>query len=188
MAAKSPIRPALAGAILSIGLGLLGMAAWHMVRPAPAPALTFTTVDGEHLTLAGMRGRPVLVVFWATTCGVCLREVPHLAALYRELAPRGLEVVAVAMSYDPPDRVLAFRERLGMPYPVALDLEGAARRAFGGVHATPTSFLVDAQGRVVYRRVGALDYPWLGEELRAMLAASAGPEVGGATANPVTDG
>ena len=58
--------------------------------------------------LRSLRGKPVLVSFWASTCPRCLDEIPHLIELYEELAPRGFEIIAIAMAYDPPNRVIAF--------------------------------------------------------------------------------
>jgi thiol-disulfide isomerase/thioredoxin len=71
-----------------------------------APAVDFKIIDGRTLNLQQFTGQPVLVVFWATTCPSCIKEIPHLSGLYEELAPRGLEIIAVAMAYDPPNQVM----------------------------------------------------------------------------------
>jgi peroxiredoxin len=125
--------------------------------PVAPPALRLALLDGRSLTLGELRGRPVLLSFWATTCPPCIEELPDLVRLYRELAPRGLELIAVAMPYDPPLLVQGFVRRRQIPYPVALDVEGAVTRAFDGVHFIPAAFLLDPQGRIVYRHTGKLD-------------------------------
>jgi peroxiredoxin len=137
--------------------------------PLSAPDITLLTIDGEQLPLADLRGKPLLVTFWSTTCSSCISEMPHLIALYKDLAPLGLEIVAVAMNYDPPSQVLAMRKARRIPYPVALDINADAARAFGNVRGTPTSFLIDADGRVVYRKTGALNTDRLRRDIQAML-------------------
>lgn len=138
---------------------LVALAAWLLPSRAlqPSANLRFTLLDGGTTSLAALRGRPVLVAFWATTCVPCIEEVPDLVRLYREFHPRGLELIAVTMPYDPPLQVQRFVEERSVPYRVALDLSGAVSRAFGGVEFIPTSFLLDADGNVLFRRTGKLD-------------------------------
>ena len=125
--------------------------------PRPAPETEFLLLDGKKLALAGLRGRPVLVSFWATTCRPCLEELPDLIRFYSALRPRGFELVAVAMPYDPPHLVQSFRARHNIPYPVALDIEGRVTRAFDGVPYIPAAFLIAPDGRIAYRQTGKLD-------------------------------
>ena len=72
--------------------------------PDVFPPVAIATIDGRSFDAAALRGRPVLVTFWSTTCVVCLREMPDLEALYRRLSPRGFEIIAVSMPWDPPTR------------------------------------------------------------------------------------
>lgn len=139
--------------------------------PQPAPALSFTYLDGRTVSLASLRGRPVLVTFWATTCPICRRELPELAQMYRDLEPRGLEVIGVAMPYDPPNHVLEVSKGERIPFPVALDIEGRAVQAFGGVRGTPTRFLIDADGNIVLRRTGAMPIADLKERILDLIPA-----------------
>jgi peroxiredoxin len=136
------------------------------------PDIALITLNGEELQLANLRGRPVLVTFWATTCHSCVREIPHLIALYNELAPQGLEIIGIAMSYDPPNRVLALRNARNIPYPIALDIHGDAARAFGDVRLTPTSFLIATDGRIVFQRTGEMNMAALRRDIIAMLDAT----------------
>lgn len=141
-------------AALGIGtavLTLLLVFAWPAAEK-PLPPLTFKIIDGRTLALNELRDRPVLVNFWATTCGVCVEELPALMALYRDYAPRGLELIGVAMPYDPPSYVVAMQEQRAISYPVALDIDGTAMRAFE-VAVTPTTLLL-YNGRLVERTVG----------------------------------
>jgi peroxiredoxin len=134
-----------------------------------APNVDFRIVDGRTLNLKQLQGQPVLVVFWATTCPGCIEEMPHLIELYNDLAPRGLEIIAVAMAYDPPNQVMEMRQRKQIPYPIALDVQSKAALAYGDVQQTPTTFLIDPQGRVVKQTIGRLNMAKLRADLHSML-------------------
>ena len=158
--------------IALLAVGVLGGLGYHWQASQAlhnSPDISLLTVDGATLPLGSLRGRPLLVTFWATTCVSCIREIPHLAELYRELSPRGLEIIGIAMHHDPPNQVLAMRQARNIPYPIALDLEAAAAHAFGNVRVTPTSFLIAPDGRIVYRRTGSLDTARLRRDILALL-------------------
>ena len=151
---------------------LLGTIAWLWLAPAGpkvTPDITLLTIDGEELPLASLRGNPLLLTFWATTCPGCIKEMPHLIKLYDELSPLGLEIIGIAMSYDKPSHVLSMRKARNIPYPVALDIHGTAAQAFGNVRLTPTSFLIAPDGRIVSRRIGEMNMPKLRETILGML-------------------
>jgi peroxiredoxin len=157
-------------------LVLLAVVAAGLYRLMPqrlvqVPDISLMSVAGEELRLPDYRGRPLLVTFWSTSCSSCVAEIPHLSALYRELAPRGLEIIGIAMAHDPPNQVLGMRKSRGMPYPVTLDIHADAARAFGNISVTPTSFLFGPDGRVAQHRVGRLDMAGLRREILAMIAA-----------------
>jgi peroxiredoxin len=98
--------------------------------------------------------------------------MPQLVKLYREFAPRGLEVIGIAMAYDPPDHVVALSKARNIPYPIALDINSKAARAFGDVGATPTSFLIAPDGRVAHRKAGELDIHMVRQLIAGMLTQS----------------
>lgn len=159
---------AIAGLALVVVLAFA--AVWFM--PAglrEAPPLVGQTLDGRTLTLEQLRGKPVLVTFWATTCPSCVEEIPHLTELYRELNPKGLEIIAVAMAYDPPEQVRAMAQQRQIPYPIVLDSEERIAREFDNVQLTPTSVLVSPEGRIVQYRLGLLDMPELRNTIAGML-------------------
>lgn len=157
-------------------LCLLAGAAWLWLSPrgfSPAPDVTFNVIDGRKLDLASYRGRPVLITFWATTCSSCVAEIPHLVELYELLQPKGLEIVGVAMSYDPPNQVLRMATDRALPYPIALDVQGDAARAFGNVTLTPTTFLIGPDGRIVRHRIGPFDVESIRADITTMLGGGA---------------
>jgi peroxiredoxin len=136
----------------------------------PAPEVRLTTLAGEQLDSAALRGKVVLVNFWATTCTTCIAEMPALIQTHEKFAARGLETVAVAMDYDPPAQVRAFVEKNQLPFIIALDANGSAARSFDGVRMTPTTFLIDRQGRIVHKYLGAPDFNALHALLETLVA------------------
>lgn len=142
-------------------------------RPAPAPQVTFVSLKGERIATADLRGKVMLVNFWATDCVICIKEMPEMARTYERFRERGLEYIAVAMKHDPPNRVIAYAEKNRLPFRVALDPLGELAQAFGDVRFTPTTFVIDKQGRIVSRIQGEPDFARLHKLLEEKLAAPA---------------
>ncbi len=134
-----------------------------------APASTFRLLDGRTLAPSDWQGRVLLVNFWATTCASCVKEMPQLVQTYQRFRERGFETIAVAMSYDPPEWVANFARTRQLPFPVALDSDGALARDWGDVKLTPTTYIVDQQGRIVKRYVGEPDFAALAALLDKLL-------------------
>ena len=116
-----------------------------------------TTIKGELIGLKSLRGKPVMVTFWATDCPSCIKEIPDLLALYQDYHPKGFELIAVSMGYDPPSHVVAMSEAKHLTYPVVMDLDSSYAAAFGHVEFTPSTFLLDPDGRIIARYVGLFD-------------------------------
>lgn len=150
-------------------LAVLGALAYALLDKPSAPAATFITLEGKPIVLDELRGKVVLVNFWATSCRGCVKKMPHLVETYNRYKDRGFEVVAVAMRYDPPNYVVHFAQTRRLPFPVALDVNGGHARAFGNVEVTPTTFIIGKDGRVIEQRLGEFDFvrlnAWLDKEL-----------------------
>jgi peroxiredoxin len=114
----------------------------------------------------------VLVNFWATSCTVCVHEMPQIVATHDKFSSRGYETLAVAMSYDPPAQVIRFADSRKLPFAVAIDNTGSIARGFGGVRATPTSVLIDKHGEIVKRFAGEPDFTALERWIEKLLAES----------------
>jgi len=138
-----------------------------------APVVSFTTLQGDRFDTAALRGKVVLVNFWATTCTTCIEEMPDLVKTHEKFAARGLEIIAVAMDYDPEEQVRAYAEKAALPFKVALDPAGEAMRGFKGVRMTPTTFLIDRQGQIVHAYLGKPDFDALHALLEKLLTKSA---------------
>ena len=145
---------------------------WLWASPgglSKAPDIKLTITDGSLIELQQLRGKPVIVTFWATSCVGCVREMPHLMALYDELSSDGLEIIGIAMPYDPPNQVVTMISEKEIPYPVAIDIEGNAIAAFGDVLVTPTSFLIAPDGTIAKRTIGEMDITELRNSIISML-------------------
>ena len=155
-------------------LGLLAVLGYLWFSPAgvkPAPEYTFKIVDGSSISLASLRGRPVIISFWATSCPGCIKEMPHLIELYHDYAKKGLEIIGVAMAYDPPNHVMEMRKRKNIPYPVSLDIDSSAAKSFGDISLTPTSILISPNGQIVMQKIGEMDMKQLRQQIQTMLGA-----------------
>lgn len=130
----------------------------YMLRhqPSTAPAIELTLLDGRSVSLRSLRGRPVLILFWATYCIPCIEKFPDINTLYHSYRPQGLEIIAIAMSHDSPQRIATTVNQLGMAYPIMHDLKAEAAQAFG-VRAIPASFLISAHGQIVWQDIGRID-------------------------------
>ena len=143
-------------------------------RGSEAPDFSLPRLDdGTQVSLDALRGRVVLLNFWATWCKPCEDEMPAMARLHGALQALGLELLAV--SVDPGrDEVVRFQERLGLPFPILLDPEKRVARMYQ-TFRFPETFLIDREGMVVERYIGPKDWdaPAYVERLQRLLGAPA---------------
>jgi peroxiredoxin len=126
-------------------------------------------LDGSKISTTQLQGKVVLVNFWATSCTTCVAEMPEIIATYNKYKDRGFETLAVAMSYDPPSYVVNFAQTRQLPFKVAIDNTGAIAKAWGDIQLTPTTFVVDKQGHIVKRYVGAPNFSELHQLIDKLL-------------------
>ena len=122
-------------------------------EPVSAPDFKVTTLEGQSLSLSDLRGKTVLVNFWATWCGPCIAEIPDLIALQEELGEENFAVVGLSMDLIEEDIVQEFVESMEVNYPIAID-EGKIAEEFGGVFSLPTTFVIDKEGQIKQRTIG----------------------------------
>ncbi|MGZ8289555.1 MAG: peroxiredoxin family protein [Telluria sp.] len=156
MATNSPTRPAwiktaVIGALL---VALAGGGYVALTQNKSAPDVTFINLKGDKISTQSLRGKVVMVNFWATSCVTCIKEMPQMVETYNKFKGQGLEFVAVAMQYDPPNYVINYTETSKLPFTVALDSGGDIARSFGDVTLTPTTFVIDKNGKIIKRYVG----------------------------------
>ena len=136
-------------------------------EPLRAPALALPEPSGRMLRLADLRGKVVFLNFWATWCVPCREEMPAMERLLRAYQDRGLAVVAVNVR-DSKAQVETFMKELHLGFPTVLDADGSVSRRFA-VRGLPVSFLLDREGRILWKAIGARD--WEGPHSRAYLEA-----------------
>ncbi len=153
-----------------MALALLGWLGYNALTPKNnAPSAQFTLLSGDKLTTADLKGKVYMVNFWATSCVTCVKEMPQMVDTYKKYKDQGLEFIAVAMSYDPPMYVMNFSQTRQLPFHVAMDSDGSAAKAFGQVQLTPTTFVVDKEGRILKRYIGEPEWDALHKLLEQAL-------------------
>ena len=120
--------------------------------------LNLTTIGGEKITSQQLLGKITLINFWATDCPGCINEMPGLIETYNQYKDQGLEVIAVAMYYDPPSRVISFTKNNNLPFHVVLDTNKEIISKFDNVKLTPTSIILDKNGYVINTIIGEIDF------------------------------
>ena len=120
--------------------------------------LDMMTISGEKITSKDLLGKVVLINFWATDCPGCIAEMPGLINTYKKYKNQNFELIAVSMFYDPPSHVLSFAKNNSLPFPVVLDIEKKIAAQFDNVTLTPTSFLIDHQGKIINRIIGEINF------------------------------
>ena len=159
-------RMALAGALALGGAAFLSGCSGAQA----APESTFVLLDGSKKTTSDLKGKVILVNFWATSCVTCVAEMPKITSTYNKYHARGYETLAVAMRYDPPSYVVNYAETRQLPFKVAIDNTGAVAKAWGDVQLTPTTFLVNKRGQIVKQYVGEPDFAALHQLIEKLLA------------------
>ncbi len=141
------------------------------------PDTVFTTITGQKVSLTDLQGKPAIITFWATTCPSCVKEIPHLIALYEKFHPQDIEIIAIAMTYDPPNSVVNMAQEKKLPYHVVLDIKGDYAKAFGHVWATPTTLLINKNGEVAKRILGPFNIEDIQSRIEQLLQDSPRPSL-----------
>jgi thiol-disulfide isomerase/thioredoxin len=136
-------------------------------NPDAAPALEVNDLDGKPISLDEVKGKIVLLNFWATWCGPCRAEIPDLIELQKKYKDQ-LAIIALATDEDEPAEVKKFAQKAGINYRIGMATD-PLREQYGGIPALPTSFIIDAQGRVVQKHIGLNDPGIYELEVRALL-------------------
>jgi len=136
-------------------------------NPDPAPALGINDLDGKPISLDEFKGKIVLLNFWATWCGPCRAEIPDLIDLQKKYKDQ-FAIVALATDEDDAVLVKKFSQKAGINYRIGMSSD-ELRVKYGGIPALPTSFVIDAEGRVVQKHVGLNDPSIYELEVRALL-------------------
>lgn len=120
---------------------------------ALAPDFTLTDLDGKKVSLSDYKGKVVLLDFWATWCTPCREEIPHFVEMQNKYGPQGFQVIGISMD-DDAKPVREFYQKYNLNYPVAIGDDKLAER-FGGILGLPVNFIIDRQGRISAKHLGA---------------------------------
>lgn len=152
------------------GIAIVTASAIFLLRSAPqAPELTFKTLDNQSMSLGQLKGKVVLVNFWATSCSGCMAEMPDLIRIQQRFGKEGYQTVAIAMAYDQRSYIDTYQQKTQMPFLISHDTENKAADAFGGVTLTPTTFLIGKNGEILQKYVGTPDMEELQSRIQTAL-------------------
>jgi len=155
--------------LLLVLLTLLVLFFLSLATNKKVPEIAVTSITGEAIKLYQDKNNFTIINFWATDCPGCIKEMPGLTNVYNQLKGQGLQIIAVSMSYDPPNQVLNFTQKNKIPFPVVLDVDGQIARSFGDIRLTPTSILIDKNGKIIDKVIGELDFNKLNALLKKHL-------------------
>jgi cytochrome c biogenesis protein CcmG/thiol:disulfide interchange protein DsbE len=134
-----------------------------------APDFSLPKARGEGaIALSEYRGNVVLVNFWATWCPPCREEIPAFIQVRDKLHADGFEIIGVSLDEGGAGVVVPFAQEYGITYPLAMGDQSVTQR-YGGIRGIPTSFLVDREGKIVQKYVGAIDAQTLENAVRTLL-------------------
>lgn len=142
--------------IAALSLAVLFARTAAAQAPTPAPQFSVRTMDGKWMRMSDLRGRPLVLDFWATWCAPCKTSMPHMSAIQSRYRNRGLVVLGFSMDDADPQTVRRFADRLGLTFRVAM-ADDKLLDAYGPIRALPTTIFIDRRGQIVRRVVGFLD-------------------------------
>ena len=134
---------------------------------ALAPDFALTKLEGQQLRLSELRGRVVMLNFWATWCGPCRAEIPELNAMQKDLKDQGLTIIGVSWD-DTVEGIREFQQELPQDYTILMNGEGV-QSLFGGIPSLPTTYLIDRDGRIRQKIIGARGRPVFEAAIKPLL-------------------
>ena len=155
------------GIVLMSALIAVGCGEGKPSQKTEAPAFSLRTLDGRIVASKDLKGKVVLINFWATWCPPCRAEIPSFVELYDKYRDRGVQIVGVAL--DREEKVREFVRGFGVDYPVGVDAGGKLAREFGGIRSIPTTFVLDKAWRVYRKYVGYRDKSVFERDIQALL-------------------
>jgi peroxiredoxin len=166
------MRATFGTAVLCLTLLVSGCKPRSSVTPSEtnhpaAPPFSLTDINGQKLDLASYRGKVLLLDFWATWCAPCRTEIPHFIEMQNRYSSQGLQIIGISLD-DSEKPVKKFYSEQKMNYPVAVGDDKLAD-AYGGVLGLPVAFIIDREGRILYKHTGETAAEVFEKEIREAL-------------------
>lgn len=155
--------------LLSLTIGSLLIACQSDTQQM-VPTFKVSEISGKVLSQEDLKGKVSIINFWATSCTTCVKEMPEMIQTYNKYKMDQLELIAVAMSYDPPMYVVNFAKTRQLPFHVAMDSDGSVAKAFGKIQLTPTTLVINKKGKIIKRYVGEPNWDEFHQLLEKSLA------------------
>ena len=139
--------------MLYVGFHMARRSAPRIAKSTVAPDFSLESLDGKSVRLSDLRGKAVLLNFWATWCGPCKIEMPWFVELQNQYGAQGLQIVGVAMDDASKEDIAKFAKSMGVNYPILIGKESIGDQ-YGGIPALPESFFIGRDGKMVDKIIG----------------------------------
>jgi peroxiredoxin len=136
---------------------------------SPAPDFTLRLLNGQSVTLSSLKGKPVVLSFWASDCPHCQREAPVVAKMYANYRDKGLALLSISVFWDTDSGAKKFVEEYRLPFPVGRDSDAVIGSLYG-VDSTPNTFFIAKDGKVVGRVDGEMEEAAFEQRINSLLA------------------
>ena len=160
--------------VIGVMIGLVVMQSGPKSAPGkahvgnPAPDFTLRLLNGDSVTLSSLKGKPVVLSFWASDCPHCQREAPVVAKMYAKYRDKGLALLSISVSWDTDSGAKKFVEEYRLPFPVGRDSDAVIGTLYG-VEATPNTFFIGKDGKIVARADGEMDEVAFEQRINSLL-------------------
>ncbi len=149
-------------------IALLGYLWFAPAGQASTGSTHFTDIQAKEFTLEQLKGKAVIINFWATECPGCVNEIPLFIELYKKYATQNLEIIGVAMGYDPESQVREMVRQKKMNYPIVLDSDDHLVKVFG-INVTPTTLFISKEGKIIQRKLGEMSHTELETIIQSLI-------------------
>ncbi|MEK9771551.1 MAG: TlpA disulfide reductase family protein [Nitrosomonadales bacterium] len=154
--------------LIFISLFLIVALYSFLLNKQTIPTFKMTSINGEVFYSNHQENKITIYNFWATDCPTCIKEMPGLVNFYNT-NKANINLYAIAMFYDPPSRVLTFSTKNNLPFPVVIDYDKLIINNFPNVTLTPTTIIVDKQGKITNTIIGELNFSELSNQINNLL-------------------